>query len=210
MEAINQVCFCGVKPILAALKKESNLESLCQDSLHLDLPILIMYQLPPYLTIKSNPAAVAVCMEIFKIPLTINFPTVVVSRFFRRTVRKRHAYTCRFSRNCVVDKVMTIGNITAMLSHASKHDRCGQLRCAQRNTCRSCRFDECMRRGMKKEAVQSERDRIRPTSTCTIPDDPLLDALLSAEATVRQLRSSVITRTVDARRQATAGDVTDR
>ncbi|KHJ86422.1 Ligand-binding domain of nuclear hormone receptor [Oesophagostomum dentatum] len=66
-----------------------------------------------------------------------------------------------------------------------------------------------MRRGMKKEAVQSERDRIRPTSSCTIPDDPLLDALLSAEAIVRQLRSSVITRTVDARRQATAGDVTD-
>ncbi|RCN36306.1 zinc finger, C4 type, partial [Ancylostoma caninum] len=109
----------------------------------------------------------------------------IFSRFFRRTVRKRHAYSCRFNRNCVVDK-------------------------AQRNTCRSCRFDECMRRGMRKEAVQSERDRIRPTSSCTIPDDPLLDALLSAEAIVRQLRSSVITRTVDARRQATTCDVTDR
>ncbi|PIO67890.1 zinc finger, C4 type [Teladorsagia circumcincta] len=81
---------------------------------------------------------------------------------------------------------------------------------AQRNTCRSCRFDECMRRGMKKEAVQSERDRIRPNGSGPIPDDPLLDALLSAEAIVRQLRSSVITRTVDARRQATTGDVTDR
>ncbi|KAK5978020.1 NR LBD domain-containing protein [Trichostrongylus colubriformis] len=67
-----------------------------------------------------------------------------------------------------------------------------------------------MRRGMKKEAVQSERDRIRPNGSSSIPDDPLLDALLSAEAIVRQLRSSVITRTVDARRQATTGDVTDR
>ncbi|KAK6731499.1 hypothetical protein RB195_007764 [Necator americanus] len=104
--------------------------------------------------------------------------------FFRRTVRKRHAYSCRFNRNCVVDK-------------------------AQRNTCRSCRFEECMRRGMKKEAVQNERDRIRPSGSCAIPDDPLLDALLSAEAIVRQLRSSVITRTVDARRQATTCDVTD-
>ncbi|KAK6046623.1 Ligand-binding domain of nuclear hormone receptor [Cooperia oncophora] len=66
-----------------------------------------------------------------------------------------------------------------------------------------------MRRGMKKEAVQSERDRIRPNGSGSIPDDPLLDALLSAEAIVRQLRSSVITRTVDARRQATTGDVTD-
>ncbi|VDL78324.1 unnamed protein product [Nippostrongylus brasiliensis] len=123
--------------------------------------------------------------------------------FFRRTIRKRHAYSCRFSRNCVVDK-------------------------AQRNTCRSCRFDECMRRGMRKEAVQSERDRyfltpnppgnhlstfvlrIRPAGSGPIPDDPLLDSLLSAEAIVRHLRSSVITRTADARRQATTGDVTDR
>ncbi|VDO46092.1 unnamed protein product [Haemonchus placei] len=24
--------------------------------------------------------------------------------FFRRTIRKRHAYSCRFNRNCVVDK----------------------------------------------------------------------------------------------------------
>ncbi|WKX92347.1 hypothetical protein Q1695_010404 [Nippostrongylus brasiliensis] len=104
--------------------------------------------------------------------------------FFRRTIRKRHAYSCRFSRNCVVDK-------------------------AQRNTCRSCRFDECMRRGMRKEAVQSERDRIRPAGSGPIPDDPLLDSLLSAEAIVRHLRSSVITRTADARRQATTGDVTD-
>uniref|UniRef100_A0A1I7XPN2 NR LBD domain-containing protein n=1 Tax=Heterorhabditis bacteriophora TaxID=37862 RepID=A0A1I7XPN2_HETBA len=63
---------------------------------------------------------------------------------------------------------------------------------------------------MKKEAVQSERDRIRPSGACPIPDDPLLDSLLSAEATVRQLRSSVITRTADAHRQATTGDVTDR
>ena len=56
--------------------------------------------------------------------------------------------------------------------------------------------------------MQNERDRIRPTSS-PIPDDPLLDSLLSAEATVRQLRSSVITRTADARRAATTGDVTD-
>ena len=78
----------------------------------------------------------------------------------------------------------------------------------KRNTCRSCRLTECMRRGMRREAVQNERDRIRPASS-PIPDDPLLDSLLSAEATVRQLRSSVITRTTDARRAATTGDVTD-
>ncbi|CAI4230231.1 unnamed protein product [Auanema sp. JU1783] len=104
--------------------------------------------------------------------------------FFRRTIRKRHNYVCRFNHDCVVDK-------------------------DKRNTCRKCRLDKCFRRGMRKEAVQAERDRIRPHGTSPIPDDPLLDSLLQAEAAVRQLRSTVITRTADARRQATTGDVTD-
>ncbi|XP_058455060.1 transcription factor HNF-4 homolog isoform X1 [Malaya genurostris] len=55
--------------------------------------------------------------------------------FFRRSVRKNHSYTCRFSRNCVVDK-------------------------DKRNQCRYCRLRKCFKAGMKKEAVQNERDRI--------------------------------------------------
>lgn len=55
--------------------------------------------------------------------------------FFRRSVRKSHTYTCRFSRNCVVDK-------------------------DKRNQCRYCRLRKCFKAGMKKEAVQNERDRI--------------------------------------------------
>ncbi|XP_046898112.1 hepatic nuclear factor 4, beta [Hypomesus transpacificus] len=55
--------------------------------------------------------------------------------FFRRSVRKNHAYTCRFSRQCVVDK-------------------------DKRNQCRYCRLRKCFRAGMRKEAVQNERDRI--------------------------------------------------
>ncbi|PAV67177.1 hypothetical protein WR25_25017 isoform A [Diploscapter pachys] len=104
--------------------------------------------------------------------------------FFRRTVRKRHNYVCRFGHNCVVDK-------------------------AQRNTCRKCRFDLCLKRGMKKEAVQSERDRIRTATQLPIPDDPILDSLLTIEERISKLRSTVITRTSDARRQATTGDVTE-
>lgn len=46
--------------------------------------------------------------------------------FFRRSVRKSHVYTCRFSRNCVVDK-------------------------DKRNQCRYCRLKKCFRAGMKKE-----------------------------------------------------------
>lgn len=61
--------------------------------------------------------------------------------FFRRSVRKNHMYACRFVRQCVVDK-------------------------DKRNQCRYCRLKKCFKAGMKKEAVQNERDRIsRRTST---------------------------------------------
>lgn len=48
--------------------------------------------------------------------------------FFRRSVRKNHLYTCRFSRNCVVDK-------------------------DKRNQCRYCRLRKCFKAGMKKEGT---------------------------------------------------------
>lgn len=48
--------------------------------------------------------------------------------FFRRSVRKNHVYTCRFSRNCVVDK-------------------------DKRNQCRYCRLRKCFKAGMKKEGM---------------------------------------------------------
>lgn len=49
--------------------------------------------------------------------------------FFRRSVRKNHLYTCRFSRNCVVDK-------------------------DKRNQCRYCRLRKCFKAGMKKEGTR--------------------------------------------------------
>ncbi|XP_030071527.1 hepatocyte nuclear factor 4-gamma [Microcaecilia unicolor] len=55
--------------------------------------------------------------------------------FFRRSIRKSHVYSCRFSRQCIIDK-------------------------DKRNQCRYCRLKKCFRAGMKKEAVQNERDRI--------------------------------------------------
>ncbi|KAK2708694.1 hepatocyte nuclear factor 4-gamma-like [Artemia franciscana] len=55
--------------------------------------------------------------------------------FFRRSVRKDHKYSCRFNRACTVDK-------------------------DKRNQCRYCRLRKCIKAGMKKEAVQNERDRI--------------------------------------------------
>ncbi len=55
--------------------------------------------------------------------------------FFRRSVRKQKGYTCRYDRHCQVDK-------------------------DKRNQCRHCRLSKCYRAGMKKEAVQNERDPI--------------------------------------------------
>lgn len=55
--------------------------------------------------------------------------------FFRRSVRKNHHYCCRYNRKCVVNK-------------------------DKRNQCRYCRLKKCFKAGMKKEAVQNERDRI--------------------------------------------------
>ena len=46
--------------------------------------------------------------------------------FFRRSVRKNHQYTCRFHRNCLMDK-------------------------DKRNQCRFCRLKKCFKAGMKKE-----------------------------------------------------------
>ncbi|XP_062996997.1 hepatocyte nuclear factor 4-gamma-like isoform X2 [Elgaria multicarinata webbii] len=49
--------------------------------------------------------------------------------FFRRSVRKNHVYSCRFSRQCVIDK-------------------------DKRNQCRYCRLKKCFRAGMKKEGLR--------------------------------------------------------
>uniref|UniRef100_A0A3Q3IFN2 Retinoic acid receptor RXR n=1 Tax=Monopterus albus TaxID=43700 RepID=A0A3Q3IFN2_MONAL len=56
--------------------------------------------------------------------------------FFKRTVRKDLSYTCRDSKECLVDK-------------------------RQRNRCQYCRYQKCLAMGMKREAVQEERQRNR-------------------------------------------------
>ncbi|XP_076808737.1 hepatocyte nuclear factor 4-gamma-like isoform X2 [Clavelina lepadiformis] len=82
--------------------------------------------------------------------------------FFRRSVRKNHQYQCRFSRNCTVDK-------------------------DKRNQCRYCRLRKCFRAGMRKEAVQNERDRIS-TKKSSMDDSASLSVttLLNADTMSRQ------------------------
>ncbi|XP_048403168.1 hepatocyte nuclear factor 4-beta-like isoform X2 [Stegostoma tigrinum] len=83
--------------------------------------------------------------------------------FFRRSVRKNHVYTCRFSRQCVVDK-------------------------DKRNQCRYCRLKKCFRAGMRKEAVQNERDRISIRRTSYEDIGSLsIATLIQAETMARQI-----------------------
>ncbi|XP_028392883.1 hepatocyte nuclear factor 4-gamma-like isoform X2 [Dendronephthya gigantea] len=78
--------------------------------------------------------------------------------FFRRSVRKNHQYSCRFQRTCEIDK-------------------------DKRNQCRYCRLKKCFRAGMKKEAVQNERDRIirRPSEDPSDNNGITASMLLQAE-----------------------------
>ncbi|XP_041422449.1 hepatocyte nuclear factor 4-gamma isoform X1 [Xenopus laevis] len=86
--------------------------------------------------------------------------------FFRRSIRKCHVYSCRFSRQCIVDK-------------------------DKRNQCRYCRLKKCFRAGMKKEAVQNERDRISTRKSAFEGSIiPSINTLSQAEVLSRQITAS--------------------
>uniref|UniRef100_A0A1I7X206 Ligand-binding domain of nuclear hormone receptor n=1 Tax=Heterorhabditis bacteriophora TaxID=37862 RepID=A0A1I7X206_HETBA len=87
--------------------------------------------------------------------------------FFRRSIRKRHNYVCRFEKCCDVTK-------------------------NQRNACRSCRLQKCLKAGMKSNAIQNERDTIGKRKKPEPESEELLDGLLRSEKLCQQLRSSVI------------------
>lgn len=83
--------------------------------------------------------------------------------FFKRTVRKDLKYACREDRNCVIDK-------------------------RQRNRCQYCRYQKCLSMGMKREAVQEERQRAKEkaenevesssSANADMPVENILDAEL--------------------------------
>lgn len=112
--------------------------------------------------------------------------------FFKRTVRKDLTYACREERRCVVDK-------------------------RQRNRCQYCRYQKCLACGMKREAVQEERQRAKDRNDNEVestsggggnvcvggiggpgsPDMPL-DRILEAEMRVDQPASSSSVPSADA------------
>jgi hypothetical protein len=67
--------------------------------------------------------------------------------FFKRTVRKDLTYTCRDNRDCVIDK-------------------------RQRNRCQYCRYQKCLTAGMKREAVQEERQKHKDKNGDLTGDSP--------------------------------------
>ncbi|CAF0919148.1 unnamed protein product [Adineta steineri] len=67
--------------------------------------------------------------------------------FFKRTVRKDLTYTCRDNRDCIIDK-------------------------RQRNRCQYCRYQKCLNVGMKREAVQDERQKSGMSGEGESPSSP--------------------------------------
>jgi len=85
--------------------------------------------------------------------------------FFKRTVRKDLQYACRDEKNCQIDK-------------------------RQRNRCQYCRYMKCMAMGMKREAVQEERQRVKEKgegeveSTTSANSEMPVERILEAELAV--------------------------
>ncbi|XP_069914946.1 retinoic acid receptor RXR-alpha isoform X1 [Oryctolagus cuniculus] len=85
--------------------------------------------------------------------------------FFKRTVRKDLTYTCRDNKDCLIDK-------------------------RQRNRCQYCRYQKCLAMGMKREAVQEERQRGKERneneveSTSSANEDMPVEKILEAELAV--------------------------
>ncbi|NP_001155140.1 ultraspiracle [Acyrthosiphon pisum] len=67
--------------------------------------------------------------------------------FFKRTVRKNLSYACREENKCIIDK-------------------------RQRNRCQYCRYQKCLTMGMKREAVQEERQRTKERDHNSIEVEP--------------------------------------
>ncbi|XP_056395009.1 retinoic acid receptor RXR-beta isoform X2 [Hyla sarda] len=86
--------------------------------------------------------------------------------FFKRTIRKDLTYTCRDNKDCIVDK-------------------------RQRNRCQYCRYQKCLATGMKREAVQEERQRGRERDgeaeySGGINEEMPVEKILEAELAVEQ------------------------
>lgn len=85
--------------------------------------------------------------------------------FFKRTVRKNLTFTCREAKDCLIDK-------------------------RQRNRCQYCRYQKCLSTGMRREAVQEERQRTKESedneveSTSNSHIDSHFDRLVGSNSSI--------------------------
>ena len=103
---------------------------------------------------------------------------VTLQGFFKRTVRKELTYTCREDKQCLMDK-------------------------RQRTRCQFCRYNKCMAMGMKREAVQLERQRgskgdknggdDEMVSSSLGPEDMPAERILEAERICERLEREQLT-----------------
>uniref|UniRef100_A0A7E4UQ56 Transcription factor HNF-4 homolog n=1 Tax=Panagrellus redivivus TaxID=6233 RepID=A0A7E4UQ56_PANRE len=87
--------------------------------------------------------------------------------FFRRTILRNQKFTCRFNKQCVIDK---------------------NFRCA----CRYCRFQKCLTAGMKREAIQFERDSIGSPKKRPLSPSPGAGGSASSVVSPPEIGSDVI------------------
>ncbi|VDQ06366.1 unnamed protein product, partial [Trichobilharzia regenti] len=76
--------------------------------------------------------------------------------FFRRSVRRKHSYTCRHKRSCIVTK-------------------------DKRNQCRFCRFRKCFRVGMKESGEFMSKHTTKPNYIKNFSNQPFLSTLISLQ-----------------------------
>ena len=67
-------------------------------------------------------------------------------------------YACRDDKNCIVDK-------------------------RQRNRCQYCRYQKCLDMGMKREAVQEERQRNKPSTSENEPESSTTTTMTNSPTT---------------------------
>ncbi|VDL59713.1 unnamed protein product [Hymenolepis diminuta] len=103
--------------------------------------------------------------------------------FFRRSVRRKHTYSCRYNRTCTIDKDM-------------------------RNQCRFCRLKKCFRVGMNRAAVQHERDKI--SNRRSFYDAPGLNGTLIDISTLlcAEVESKESAEPIEAKKISSSGPLT--